>query len=166
MFLTFLFDYSNIDWTFWLMLGLWLCVFLITLYIELNTADVTIIWFCISSLVSFILALFNIHYLIQIIVFAILTLVLILATKPLVKKVTNKTLIRTNSDKIISKIGVVTKAITENEIGEVKIEHELWRAITLDDECVEVDEKVTIISFSGNKVVVKKVKKDNNINII
>ena len=69
MFFTFLLDYSNIDWTFWLMIGIWLSIFIVTLYIELNTADVTIIWFCLSSLVCFILALFNIYFIIQIIVF-------------------------------------------------------------------------------------------------
>ena len=166
MFFTFLLDYSNIDWTFWLMIGIWLSIFIVTLYIELNTADVTIIWFCLSSLVCFILALFNIYFIIQIIVFAVTSFVLILVTRPLTKKMMNKSLIRTNADKIISKIAIVTKQITENEIGEVKIENELWRAITFDNESIEVNEKVSIVSFNGNKVVVKKIKKENNINII
>jgi len=166
MFFTFLLDYSNIDWTFWLMIGIWLSIFIVTLYIELNTADVTIIWFCLSSLVCFILALFNIYFIIQIIVFAVTSFVLILVTRPLAKKMMNKSLIRTNADKIISKIAIVTKQITENEIGEVKIENELWRAITFDNESIEVNEKVSIVSFNGNKVVVKKIKKENNINII
>ncbi len=157
---------DNENFMFWFMVILWIAVFLITLFIELQTADITIIWFCLASLVSFVLALFKVHFVIQITVFAILSFALLLLTRPLTKKITDKTLIRTNADRIITKIAVVTKEISFNSIGEIKIDNDTWRAITLDDEDIEVGENVSIISFSGNKVVVKKIKKENNINII
>ena len=73
----------------------------------------------------------------------------------------NKTLIRTNADKIITQIGVVTKEISDDEIGEVKVNNELWRAVSVDSSNINVGEKVSIVSFNGNKVVVSKIK--NNI---
>ena len=45
---------------YWIMLAIWIAIFIITLFIEINTADLTIIWFCIASLVSFCLALFGV----------------------------------------------------------------------------------------------------------
>ena len=151
---------------YWIMLSIWISVFIITLFIELNTADLTIIWFCIASLVSFILALFGISYIIQIIVFVVISLVLLIATRPLTKNMMNKTLIRTNADRIISSIGIVTKAINPDDVGEVKVGSDYWRAISADNTLIEENEKVTIISFSGNKVIVSKVNRDQNINII
>ena len=154
------------DSLYWVMLSIWMSIFVVTLFIEINTADITIIWFCISALVSFVLALFGIPYTIQIVVFIVLSLVLLLATRPLTKNLMNKTLIRTNADRIISTIGIVTKTINPNEIGEIKVGSEYWRAISADNSLIEENEQVTILSFSGNKVVVAKVNKDKDINII
>lgn len=157
---------SSSEPLYWIMICIWISVFVITLFIELNTADLTIIWFCVASLVSFILSLFGISYVIQIVVFVIVSLVLLVATRPLTKNMMNKTLIRTNADRIISSIGIVTKAINPDEIGEVKVGSEYWRAISADNSLIEENEKITIISFSGNKVIVSKINRDQNINII
>ncbi len=151
---------------YWIMFSIWLGIFIITLFMEINTADLTIIWFCIASLVAFILALFGIPYVIQIVVFIILSFILLLATKPLTKNMMNKTLIRTNADRIISTIGIVTKTINPDDIGEVKVGSEYWRAISADNTLINEDEKVVIISFSGNKVVVSKLNREQNLNII
>lgn len=151
---------------YWIMLSIWISIFIITLFIEINTADLTIIWFCIASLVSFILALFGISYIIQIVVFVVISFVLLLATRPLTKNMMNKTLIRTNADRIISTTGIVTKTINPDDVGEVKVGNEYWRAISADNTIIEKNEKIIIISFSGNKVVVSKVNREQNINII
>lgn len=162
MFATFLFNViGNQSFVFWLMIFVWITVFTITLFIEFNTADITTIWFCVSALVSFFLALFDVNYLLQIIIFSVLSILLVYITRPLTKKIMNKTLIRTNADKIITQIGVVTKEISDDEIGEVKVNNELWRAVSVDSSNINVGEKVSIVSFNGNKVVVSKIK--NNI---
>lgn len=162
MFATFLFNViGNQSFVFWLMILVWITVFTITLFIEFNTADITTIWFCVSALVSFFLALFDVNYLLQIIIFSVLSILLVYITRPLTKKIMNKTLIRTNADKIITQIGVVTKEISDDEIGEVKVNNELWRAVSVDSSNINVGEKVSIVSFNGNKVVVSKIK--NNI---
>lgn len=159
---TFLFNViGNQPFVFWLMIFVWITVFTITLFIEFNTADITTIWFCISSLISFFLALFDVNYLLQIIIFSVLSILLVYITRPLTKKIMNKTLIRTNADKIITQIGVVTEQISEDEIGEIKVNNELWRAVSVDSSTINIGEKVSIVSFNGNKVVVSKIK--NNI---
>ena len=46
------------------------------------------------------------------------------------------------------------------DVGEIKIGSEVWRAISADNSQILENEKVTIISFSGNKVVVSKINKE------
>lgn len=148
---------------FWIMMFIWIAIFVGTLVIEINTADITTIWFCLSALVCFILSLFNVNYIIQIVVFCVSSISLLLITRPLTKNMMNKSLIRTNADRVFDTIATVTKTITNEEIGEVKIENELWRAVSFEDDYIESGEKVIVHSFNGNKVVVSKVNKSKNV---
>ena len=77
----------------------------------------------------------------------------------------NKETIHTNADKVLDMIGIVTKDINVGEIGEVRVNSELWRAVSLETEDLIVGEKVIINSFTGNKVLVSKANK-NNIEIL
>lgn len=143
----------------WGYIIIWGIVLATAVVVEISTDGLTSIWFAIAALVSLILAAVNIDPIIQLIVFVVASIVLLLASRPIVKKFMNKEIVRTNSDKLVNMVGVVTKSINPNEIGEVKVNAELWRAITLDSESIEVGENVVVNSFSGNKVIVSKVKK-------
>ena len=66
------------NFIFWGMMVLWISIFICTLIIELNTADLTTIWFCLSALVCFILSLFKVNYIVQIIVFCCCSISLLL----------------------------------------------------------------------------------------
>ena len=151
------------NFLFWGMMVLWISIFICTLIIELNTADLTTIWFCLSALVCFILSLFKVNYIVQIIVFCCCSISLLLITRPLTKNIMNKTLVRTNADRVFDTIATVTKTITNEQVGEVKIENDTWRAVSFEDDYIEVGEKVIVHSFNGNKVVVSKVNKIKNI---
>lgn len=143
----------------WGYIIIWGIVLATAVVVEISTDGLTSIWFAIAALVSLILAAVNIDPIIQLIVFVVASIVLLLASRPIVKKFMNKEIVRTNSDKLVNMVGVVTKSINPNEIGEVKVNAELWRAITLDSESIEVGDNVVVNSFSGNKVIVSKVKK-------
>lgn len=157
---------ANNSTIFWIMIAVWSAVVIGTLVVELSTADITSIWFFVASLVSLVLAVFNINFIIQIVVFFVLSVVLVIATKPLTKNLMNKTLIRTNADRILESVGIVTKRITSYEVGEVVVENVIWRAMTFEDEEIEEGEKVIVHSFNGNKVVVSKIEKNNNVNFV
>lgn len=143
----------------WGYIIIWGIVLATAVVVEISTDGLTSIWFAIAALVSLILAAVNIDPIIQLIVFVVASIVLLLASRPIVKKFMNKEIVRTNSDKLVNMVGVVTKSINPNEVGEVKVNAELWRAITLDSESIEVGKNVVVNSFSGNKVIVSKVKK-------
>lgn len=150
----------------WIMIGIWASVFIATLIIELNTADLTTIWFCVSSLITLVVSVFMVEYYIQIVVFIVSTLVLLIATRPLTKRMMNQEIIHTNADKVVNMIGVVTTLIPVNGIGEILVNNTSWRAVTLDSVDIQEGEKVTVNSISGNKVVVSKVNQPKNIEIL
>lgn len=157
---------STVDWVGWSMIAIWGVIFVVTLIIELETSDLTTIWFCIASIVSLICAAFNIKPVIQVVVFIVGSIILIFVTRPLTKKMMNTEIIRTNADKVISMIGIVTKDIEVGEIGEVKVDNSTWRAVSNDNVFIAIGEKVVVNAVSGNKVVVSKINKDSNIEII
>ena len=140
----------------WWYIILWATIFLGCIIVEISTTDLTCIWFCVSSLVALFLAVFNVNIYIQLIVFASLTIILIIATRPLVKKLAQKETIHTNADKVLDMVGIVTKDIFPGEIGEVKVNSELWRAVSLETEDIKEGEKVIVKSITGNKLLVSK----------
>ena len=116
----------------------WLIAFLVFLTIEMITINLVSIWFAIGAIVSMGLAYFTNNVLIQMIVFIVVSLVTLLITKPLVKKFKKVDFVPTNSDRVIGKVGEVTKRITPDEYGEVK---------------------VIITNIEGVKLIVKKEEK-------
>ncbi len=96
--------------------------------------------------------------------FLVLSVVLILATKPLAKKRMRGTYVRTNTDRFIGMVAVVTKEILPNEIGEVKIDNQLWRAVNNEGLAFQPGEKVIVDAISGIKLVVSKI--DGNVELL
>jgi membrane protein implicated in regulation of membrane protease activity len=77
-----------------------------------------------------------------------------------------KDIIKTNSDRLIGMVGIVTQAIVPNEIGEVKVDNNLWRAVNNDNLSFVVGEKVLIDAIVGIKLVVSKIGGNNNVEVL
>ena len=133
---------------------LWLGIFVVALAFEFITADMVSIWFSLGAVPSFILALFNVNPIIQIVVFVLATVVLLLFTRPVVLKYFKVNEIKTNVDSVIGQEGIVISEIKVNEIGRVKLRSQEWSAIS--DELILVDEKVRVLDVEGVKLIVKK----------
>lgn len=134
----------------------WAVIVVASVVIEISTINLTTVWFAIAGVVSLILAVFKVELVWQIVAFLVLSIVLLLLTRPLINKITRKNSAHTNADRIFDRVGFVTKEITADEIGEVKVDEDIWRAISYDNEPLEVGQKVVIKSFDGNKVIVSK----------
>ena len=142
----------------WGYIIIWAIAIILAVIIEISTEGLTSIWFALAALISLILAVLQVSPIIQLIVFVAASILFILLSRPIVKKFMNKEIVRTNADKIVQMVGVVTKPILPNEIGEVKVNSELWRAISFDSEVINEGDKVIINSFSGNKLLVSKIE--------
>lgn len=139
----------------------WAVFVVVTAIIELNTNDLVTIWFTVGGVCALVAALFKLNITIQVVIFVLVSVVAILLTRPIAIRMQQKEIIRTNSDKIIGKIATVTIKIETNEIGEVKVESRLWRAINNDGSSFDVGEKVIINAISGTKLIVSKIEDTN-----
>ena len=138
--------------------AIWLILCGIFLLIEIFNFSFLLIWPGIGSFFAFIASILGASIEIQIAVFAISTTLMILFMKPLVQKLfKNKDNTKMNNNAMIGKKGIVIKEInTLDETGQVKVAGELWSAITLDNQNIEINEIVKVTKVEGVKLVVTK----------
>ena len=136
---------------------IWLLVALISGVVEAVTLGITTIWFVFGALVAWILAEFNMPFVVQLIGFIVVSGVLLYFTKPLVKKYLKVGRTRTNADALIGEIALVTEDIdTLKAIGQVEVRGQIWSAKTT-GELIKRGQKVEILDIQGVKLVVKRV---------
>ena len=141
------------------MTTIWLIVFLALVFLELATINLVSIWFAIGALVSFIISLYVENMTAQIAAFIAVSIISLLLTKKIVSKVRCKEPEKTNLDRVIGKIGIVTEEVTKLEPGEVKVDGKKWSAISTKK--IKVGSKVEILSIDGVKLNVKEVKEED-----
>jgi len=126
------------------MIIIWFVVIILSAVIELNTMDLTSIWFSVGGLLAFVLALIGVSPTIQVIVFIGGSIGLIFAVRPVARNYFRTNSISTNADRLIGKVAICTKEIPVGERGEVKIDGKYWLAITSGDSNITIDERGTI----------------------
>ena len=141
---------NNLPWV-------WVAVTIICIVIESLTLSLTTIWFGISSFVLVFLAFTPIPFGAQLFIFVALSLVLLIFTRPFVKKKLNKKQIATNYERIIGQIAVVTKKITVLDKGSVKINGMEWTAAVKEDITLEKGSKCIIEEIAGVTAYVKQI---------
>ena len=136
---------------------IWLLISGICLIIESFTLGFFVFWFSIGAIFALITSLFTTNVIIQSTVFVITSTLLLLLTKPLIKNFVKTPKAKpTNVYSIIGKEGLVIESIdTLNGTGKVKVNGELWSAIS--DTNIEKDETIKVISINGVKLKVEKV---------
>lgn len=145
----------------WIMIVLWSVFIVVTVVIELETADLVTIWFTIGAVAALISAAFEASPLLQIGIFIAVSVLLLLLTRRLTKNMSQKNFVRTNADRVIGTTGVVTKEVSSDEIGEVLVGSITWRATTLSKHSFSVGEKVAIDAISGAKLIISKIDNEN-----
>lgn len=133
----------------------WLLAFFLLLLVEVATVNLVSIWFAIGAVAAFISCFFTDHVFIQLLVFVVVSTITLICMLPFVKKFkNNKKVIPTNLDRVIGKSGKVTKQITPEEYGEVKVLDTIWTAAS--EETIEVGATVTVERIEGVKLIVTK----------
>lgn len=141
-----------------IMYVVWIVAIVLAVIAEAQTAALTAIWFVPGAVVSLILALCNVSWQIQVLVFALLSLVMLLFGLLFVRKRIKKMPhIPTNSDRIIGMEGKVTEVIDgDAPTGEVKVDGKRWTARSADGSVIPEGEMVTILRIEGVKVIVER----------
>ena len=134
----------------------WLVLFVVLALFELVTVNLVSIWFSLGALITTFVSLLTDNLMIHLAVFTISSILLLLLTKPFVKKMKKREGVPTNLDMVIGKTGVVTEKIEKDGIGEVKVLGKKWSAYS--DKEVEENSKVKVLSINGVKLKVEEIK--------
>lgn len=139
----------------------WLILFVVLLVIEIVTMGLTTIWFAGGALIAFVAALLGANVIVQGILFIVVSVILLFATRPMAMKWINKGRVMTNVDSLPGQTGVVTTAIHNLQgEGEVTLNGMTWTARSKDDAVsIEAGRKVIVIEIKGVKLIVEE-KKD------
>ena len=91
---------------------------------------------------------------IQLLVFALLTLLLIIFTRPLVVKFVKSNDKVSNVKALIGQHGITLTSIVPMQFGQVKVNGEIWTAVA--EEELEENTRVEVMGIDGVKLIVKK----------
>ena len=127
---------------------------------EIMTVGFLLFWLGISALIAMVVSFFTSNVIIQMSVFIISSIILILATKPLVKKFVNEKNVKTNAFSLVGKNALVIQDIDNlNSVGQIKVNGEIWSAQSSEDDInIPIDSEVKIVKIEGVKAIVKPIK--------
>ncbi|CEK30966.1 protease [[Clostridium] sordellii] len=137
----------------------WIIIGIILLIIEAITISFVSIFFAIGCFIAAItsLAVDSIGF--QIVVMCIFSGIGVIFGRKILQRYfeVNKEVKASTINALIGKTGVVTKDITQDEIGLVKIEGEIWSAASISSEYIPKNSNVLIENIDGVKLIVKKI---------
>ena len=136
---------------------IWLIIIILSIIIEIVTLDLVSIWISVGGLCALIAELLGFNLTIQIIVCIVITFITLLLVRSLSKRYLTGNIVHTNVDRLIGKHALVTKDITMDNIGEVKISGNFWSAKGLNNETIITGDHVEVLAIDGVKLIVKKI---------
>lgn len=136
----------------------WIVVMVACIVIEILTVSLTTTWFAIGALAAFLFYSLGADIVIQFIVFFVVSIVLLIFTRPIFTKYLKVGKIRTNVESLIGeKAKVISKINNLNNDGTVKVRGQIWSARSEnDEEEFEADTIVYIKNVVGVKLIVSK----------
>lgn len=138
------------------MLYFWIAAFVILVLIEVFTVQLVTIWFALGALGALVTSLLTDHILIQWVVFITVSVVSLLFTRPLFKKLLKKKIEPTNADKYIGSKAIVIEDINNLEgCGRVKVKGLEWTARSKSGEIIKADSTVVVEAIEGVKLMVE-----------
>ena len=81
----------------------WLVAFGALLLIEILTLGLTTIWFAVGALAAFLLALLHVPLMLQIVVFIVVSVLMLIFTRPVMTKYLNKKTTKTNAESLVGR---------------------------------------------------------------
>ena len=139
-----------------MMIAAWIAVLIVGIVVEVITVQFVSIWFAAASLVPLILAGMGAPRWVQFAVFAAVTAILLILTRPIVQKLRGG-FVRTNADLNIGKTAIVTEAVdNDSSKGRAKIGGVSWKAVSADGTDIPEGEIVVVKDIDGTKLIVAK----------
>ena len=138
------------------MLIFWIVLLVVLVIVEAATAQLVTIWFAAGAAAALIAERCHAPEWLQWIIFIAVSVIALIATRPLVRKVTKNKRQPTNADRCIGQTAVVLEEINNIEgKGQVQVNGIPWTARSLDGTVFKKDELVTVERIDGVKLIVK-----------
>lgn len=137
----------------------WLIATIVFSVAEAVTVQLISIWFAAGSLLALVASMLGAPLWMQVIVFFVGTGILLIATRPIAKKLIGAKKVATNADMVIGCTGIVEQPIDNlRDTGRVFVNGLSWMARSEDGSEIAADETVVINRIEGAKVFVEKPK--------
>lgn len=139
------------------MLFVWLLLLIIFIIVELATMGLTTIWFAAGTLIAALAAAVKAPLVVQVGLFLVVSIVLMLFTRPLAVRYFNKERIKTNVESLVGRQAIVISEIDNLEgIGQVTVGGQEWAARSLDENFkIPVGTVVFVRAINGVKLLVE-----------
>jgi membrane protein implicated in regulation of membrane protease activity len=133
----------------------WLIIAAIFIIAEIISLGLTSIWFAGGAVVAALLAWLGCNTWVQIIGFGVVSLVLLLATRPFVKKHLIRQVEKTNVESYVGRQVMVTREINNSKgEGQAMINDIEWSARSENGSIIPAGKTVVIKAISGVKLIV------------
>ncbi len=135
----------------------WPALFVALIIIEIETLQLVSVWFAAGALASTIVVLCNGPLWLQFTVFIVVSVALLIASRPIVKKAIKMTVQPTNADLDIGKNATIIETVNNAAgTGRATISGVDWMAVAEDNSIIEKGEIVTVKAIEGAKLIVVK----------
>lgn len=137
------------------MMIFWGIVFVLMVIAECASMQLVSIWFALGSLGAFIAAMLNLGFTGQLAIFVLISLVLLIATRPLLKKLRVQRIVPTNADKEIGATAVIIEEVNAAMgTGRVRLNGVDWIAVSENETILPVNTVVIVRQVQGAKLIV------------
>ncbi len=121
---------------------------------EMLTSGFFLLWFGLGASVSAVLNYLGFDPIVQFIAFILVSLILITVSRPFAQKITKEPPRKAVSDRLVGKSGIVIEEILPETGGMVKVEGDVWRAISPNK--IEKDSKIIVKKVESVKLIVER----------
>lgn len=137
----------------------WLLLAALFIVIEIISLGLTTIWFAGGAFVAALAGLAGVSLTIQVALFLIVSIILLVLTRPVAVKYLDSKTQKTNSEALIGQKAVVLQTIDNLKTeGQVKVNGMEWTArAKMDEMVIPEGEVVTILEIQGVKLIVEPV---------
>ncbi len=137
---------------------LWVIILVGTLIVEVITfGNLVSVWFSMGALAAYLAYLMGLSFPVQLAVFIVVSILSLLAIRPLAANYFRGNIVATNADRIIGQHTTLVKAVKSNEWGEVNVYGTVWSVAELSNRPLDAGTVVEVVAIEGAKLIVKKV---------
>ncbi len=133
---------------------IWGGLIVLTVVVEIASQQLVSIWFAAGALAAFLAACFGGSVIVQLVLFAAVSVLLLLLTRPIVRKIFTFRIENTNSQEVGRIATVIQPIDPEKNIGRVRLDGVDWNAVSSAGTPIAADTSVRVDAVDGSRLFV------------